>query len=222
MEWVQLIQHELLFRHFDWRIATKKSLSRSERWGTYFITVTKSSVYNWVRFVLLKQMCMVLTLAVLKVYFFHAFLFVLLFCFHFVVLCFLTAAGSLCILCFFFLPSFPSRYIIFSIPFDFFYSVLDFLFLNVTFSFLLNFYFLMLSVIHFHCFFFFLFLTSSFLQRRGFGKAGIIRYETGVCNWIRPGSAQNKIPHCWMWLALHIYMLLVSFPIFVKKYCTAH
>ena len=129
--------------------------------------------------------------------------------FSFCCFMFFKPAGSLCILCFFFLPSFPSRYIIFSIPFHFFYSVLDFLFLNVTFSFLLNFYFLMLSVIHFHCFFFFLFLTSSFLQRRGFGKAGIIRYETGVCNWIRPDSAQNKIPHCWMWLALHICMLLV-------------
>lgn len=164
---------------------------------------------NKVRFVLLKQMCMVLTLAVLKVYFFHAFLFDFVVLFSFCCFMFFKPAGSLCILCFFFLPSFPSRYIIFSIPFHFFNSVLDFLFLNVTFSFLLNFYFLMLSVIHFHCFFFFLFLTSSFLQRRGFGKAGIIRYETGVCNWIRPGSAQNKIPHCWMWLALHICMLLV-------------
>lgn len=90
--------------------------------------------------------------------------------FSFCCFMFFKPAGSLCILCFFFLPSFPSRYIIFSIPFDFFYSVLDFLFLNVTFSFLLNFYFLMLSVIHFHCFFFFLFSNFLFLTKKGLWK----------------------------------------------------
>lgn len=125
---------------------------------------------NKVRFVLLKQMCMVLTLAVLKVYFFHAFLFVLLFCFHFVVLCFLNLQVLYVFSVSSFFHLFPPVISFFSIPFDFFYSVLDFPFLNVTFSFLLNFYFLMLSVIHFHCFFFFLFSNFLFLTKKGLWK----------------------------------------------------
>ena len=83
---------------------------------------------NIFTFVLLKQMCMVLTLAVLKVYFFHAFLFVLLFCFHFVVLCFLNLHVLYVFSVSSFFPLFPPVISFFPFLFIFFIQSLIFSF----------------------------------------------------------------------------------------------